>query len=503
MLLARMRQRFTLAVISMLFLTMLLPLNTLPSIAFAKSKPVHCHQGKLCSFTTASHKTPVPKTASHKAPVPRRTSHKPAIEGSFVTLNPPQGPAGTQVTGTGGNWSSGDSILVQWEDGTILATTTVQGDGTFTVSFTIPSDAPQGGHTIYFTDQTAGYFIPTTFTVGPCPSSSLTVQTVWTRDGNGNNNSNFTPGDAIQYAVYVNNSCTVSINTTFQFEDYWETTNDVDTQIFDWTFKNITVPVGLSGWYTQWTVPTDALTGPYTDKVSVWDQDNTQNQNTGYGSFTVMGKLVIPSTGKVTTPFLEQPNAEAWFSNYYDKDNNLRNTPSGGAHSGVDIAEPNPPTTNCTTGLTNPVYAAGGGRVIFAGWAGFGFGWSVVVRQGYGFRNNGHYTYTLYGHMGTPGGDSTTSQSCLQVSVGTHTDKTTLLGYQGMSGGTSTGIHLHFTILATDQNVAALSSDKDLIPQLNQNGMYPASPDFYTCMQLTAGDPSPQSSVNYQDNNCS
>ena len=61
---------------------------------------------------------------------------------STVSINPTQGPAGIQVTGTGSNWTAGDQIQVSWaDDGSILANTTVQSNGTFTVGFKIPSNA--------------------------------------------------------------------------------------------------------------------------------------------------------------------------------------------------------------------------------------------------------------------------------------------------------------------------------------------------------------------------
>jgi hypothetical protein len=157
MLLTTIRRRFILAIMFVLFLTMLLPLNSLPRTAFA--------------------------------------------QGSSVTLNPTQGPAGTQVTGTGSNWSSGDTIVVQWDDNppTTLATTTVQGDGTFTVSFTIPSNATQGNHTIYFTDQTARYFIPATFTVTASASAPITLQAIDVQNGNGQSQNHFHRGDVIHF----------------------------------------------------------------------------------------------------------------------------------------------------------------------------------------------------------------------------------------------------------------------------------------------------------------
>jgi len=125
------RRKSIFAMMSVLLLAMLVSLTTLPHIAFA--------------------------------------------QGSTVSLSPSTGPAGATVTGTGSNWTAGDAILVQWEDGTNLATTTVQSTGKFTVPFTVPSNATQGAHTVTFTDQTARYFIPATFTVGTIDLQTLRI----------------------------------------------------------------------------------------------------------------------------------------------------------------------------------------------------------------------------------------------------------------------------------------------------------------------------------------
>src|SRR2546421_6675774 len=96
-------------------------------------------------------------------------------QGSTASVNPSQGAPGIQVTGTGSNWTAGDQMLVQWDGVTNLATTTVQSDGTFTVPLSIPANATQGGHYIYFTDQTAHYFIPAAFTVGTVDLQTLSI----------------------------------------------------------------------------------------------------------------------------------------------------------------------------------------------------------------------------------------------------------------------------------------------------------------------------------------
>lgn len=125
-------QRFAIAVSLVLLMTMSLPLTMAPQAAFAQS--------------------------------------------STVSINPAQGPAGTHVTGSGTNWTAGDSMQVSWaDDGSILANTTVQSNGTFTVYFTIPSSAGLGGHNIYFTDLSSRYFLVAVFTVGTVDLKTLRI----------------------------------------------------------------------------------------------------------------------------------------------------------------------------------------------------------------------------------------------------------------------------------------------------------------------------------------
>ena len=209
------------------------------------------------------------------------------------------------------------------------------------------------------------------------------------------------------------------------------------------------------------------------------------------------GGLSIPSTGTVTQPFLGNNSLEKWYSSYYDQNNVLQTRPKKGAHSGVDISNGN---VDCST--ANPVYAAASGTVIWAGFdpSGKGFGWSVVVNNGFGIGGNGYYTYTLYGHMGTVGTSQKKSTSCVQVQVGQQVNPAgssnpTILGYQGSSGLKKPATHVHFTIFAGTQNVTQLSSP--YVPNA-----YPASPDFYTCLALTQGDASPTSSVTAGQSGC-
>lgn len=93
-------------------------------------------------------------------------------------------------------------------------------------------------------------------------AGGLTVNTVFTRDSNGNDTSIFASGAGIQYVVYVTNSTGNPMTTTFHYSDYWGTINSGTIQIEDLIISNWTIPVGLSGWYVSATVPTNALPVP-------------------------------------------------------------------------------------------------------------------------------------------------------------------------------------------------------------------------------------------------
>jgi len=86
-------------------------------------------------------------------------------------------------------------------------------------------------------------------------------------------------------------------------------------------------------------------------------------------------------------------------------------------HPGIDLSAP--------TG--SPVYAADNGLVIFAGWTGVGYGNSVLIDHGNGYR-------TLYAHL------SQVSTYC-----GARVQKGKIIGLSGNTGN-STGPHLHFEV---------------------------------------------------------
>ncbi|HZA24961.1 MAG TPA: Ig-like domain-containing protein [Dehalococcoidia bacterium] len=93
-----------------------------------------------------------------------------------ITLDPTEGPPETEVTATGSGWPAGHAVSVQWEDGTELATPTVDGNGNLVVSFVVP-DAAEGEYTIEFVGAPpdgGAYTIPAIFTV-TAPEAQPTI----------------------------------------------------------------------------------------------------------------------------------------------------------------------------------------------------------------------------------------------------------------------------------------------------------------------------------------
>jgi murein DD-endopeptidase MepM/ murein hydrolase activator NlpD len=86
-------------------------------------------------------------------------------------------------------------------------------------------------------------------------------------------------------------------------------------------------------------------------------------------------------------------------------------------HPGIDLSTP--------TGAV--VYAADAGQVIFAGWSDLGYGNTIVIDHGNGYK-------TLYAHL------SQVSQYC-----GARVKSGQIIGLSGSSGNSS-GPHLHFEV---------------------------------------------------------
>ncbi|HUX71738.1 MAG TPA: M23 family metallopeptidase, partial [Cellulomonadaceae bacterium] len=88
-------------------------------------------------------------------------------------------------------------------------------------------------------------------------------------------------------------------------------------------------------------------------------------------------------------------------------------------HAGVDLR------AYCNT----PIYAGRAGTVQWAKWVN-GYGNQVMINHGY---VNNSSLMSSYNHMNT-----------VVVSAGQSVAQGQLVGYAGMTGGVSTGCHLHF-----------------------------------------------------------
>jgi hypothetical protein len=76
----------------------------------------------------------------------------------------------------------------------------------------------------------------------------------------------------------------------------------------------------------------------------------------------------------------------------------------------------------------NSVFATDAGTVVYSGWNDWGYGWLIVIDHGNGWQS-------LYAHL-----------SQINVGCGVNVGQGDLIGLVGMTGGTSTGPHLHFEL---------------------------------------------------------
>jgi hypothetical protein len=253
------------------------------------------------------------------------SSHMAFAQASSVNVNPTQGPPGTTVTGTGSNWAAGDQMQISWaDDGSTLANTTIQSEGTFTANFKIPSNAGQGGRNIYFTDLTGHYFLPAVFTVtakasAPPPSSSPTVivQKVFTADSNNNPLTTFAPGDAIHYRVDAQNTSSTSVTATVTY------LATGPQQIYSWS-GSASLASGPLHFYSAPTIPKNAPTGPYTITVTITANGVSSSEQ---GQFTIKqsagGSLNVPYYSQYAGQPLQNadcgPASVAMVLSYYQK----------------------------------------------------------------------------------------------------------------------------------------------------------------------------------------
>ena len=75
------------------------------------------------------------------------------INGPTISLDLTEGPPGTEVTVQGSGWIAGDIVSIQFaEPGNEVAQATIGDDGSFTTTFTVPSDAQSGEQQVIAVD---------------------------------------------------------------------------------------------------------------------------------------------------------------------------------------------------------------------------------------------------------------------------------------------------------------------------------------------------------------
>jgi hypothetical protein len=75
------------------------------------------------------------------------------INGPMISLDLTEGPPGMEVTVQGSGWIAGDLVSIQFaEPGNEVAQATVGDDGSFTTTFTVPSDAQSGEQQVIAVD---------------------------------------------------------------------------------------------------------------------------------------------------------------------------------------------------------------------------------------------------------------------------------------------------------------------------------------------------------------
>jgi hypothetical protein len=147
--------------------------------------------------------------------------------------------------------------------------------------------------------------------------------------------------------------------------------------------------------FTSWTAPAQLVRS--NPSTRVWGPgvcSGISYVQVGYGTF------IYPTT-------------EHWLSG-------TPYTPAIG-HYGVDFAGEQ----------GNGVFATDAGTVVYSGWNDWGYGWLVIIDHGNGWQS-------LYAHL-----------SQINAGCGQNVGQGDTIGLIGMTGGTSTGPHLHFELMSS------------------------------------------------------
>jgi Cutinase len=160
---------------------------------------------------------------------------------SSAAINPTQGAPGTSVTGTGVNWPAGDHIQAVWDGTTgnyVGSPAVVNPDFSFTVTFSVPSDAAAGSHVVVFWDSEGRYFetASTPFTVdsnpSPSPSGGCAAPSHWLLGLHGMNEGpspTNAAGETVEstWQYFQARAKQLNISTPYSFQDISYATTDI------------------------------------------------------------------------------------------------------------------------------------------------------------------------------------------------------------------------------------------------------------------------------------
>jgi hypothetical protein len=107
----------------------------------------------------------------------------------------------------------------------------------------------------------------------------LSVQSVWVGDIHQNHRTVLNSGDTATYHVDVDNTTGTTMRVEVQFEVF-----DIDgpsSYSYYYTAHNITMPPGLSRFYSPSAIPVNATTGDYMARISIWPTNDANPANDG------------------------------------------------------------------------------------------------------------------------------------------------------------------------------------------------------------------------------
>ena len=244
--------------------------------------------------------------------------------GSCVTISPASGPPGTTVTAAGSAWPAGDQIQAIWGSTSgpdVGSPVTVSSNGTFTLSFTVPTNAALGSTQVFFWDIQGRYFEVADNSFDVTPPVSVTSVSTWGFFLQNNDTSNkaaahvatqFTPGEVIEYVAYVSNSGTTAVTETYSYV----VTNPSGSKVYSWS-GSVAVAPGSNGYILPSVIPNAPPAGTYTISVTV---SLNGASSSGKATFTVAGQS--RTLGKVlnsTNPYANGQctyGADAIFASY-------------------------------------------------------------------------------------------------------------------------------------------------------------------------------------------